>query len=248
MGNVLKTQIHGQVEIVTRPCAAHYLDVLDQPATAILDNLPAAGNTLEPLVVGKLQAFLTRLIDVGKPDQMRGHVARRIKAAIFLDTVYTGHLEISNGLAVLRGHVPAQVDELATGIGLESVTECLGVGSERLGQLGPAPFVIDQLRGVCPQRHDWGTHRERFTVTIGYQAPMRRNRHMAHTALVALVAQKTAIKHMQLDDLPGNDRRAHAEQADYQPEAPGVAAAVWLDADHGFTMMTSVAAGTRISS
>ena len=112
VGDVLQAQIQRQRQVVARPRVTDYLDILDQPATAILQYLTLAGYALEPVVVGELQPFLTRFIDVGKANQMGGDFTGGIEASIFLNAVDTRHLEGDDLLTILRRHMPAQIDEL----------------------------------------------------------------------------------------------------------------------------------------
>ena len=62
---------------------ADRFDVLDDAAQAVLDHAPAARLAAERRLVGELDAFLAGVVDAGEADDVRGHFAGRVVAAVF---------------------------------------------------------------------------------------------------------------------------------------------------------------------
>ncbi len=247
---ILQTQIDREAQVIARTGVADHLHILDQTTTAVLQNLALARHTLKPLVIGQLKPFLALLVNIGEADQMRRHLTGRVEPTIFFDAIDAVHLERHHRFAGGRGHAPPQIDELFVGIGLEALAEGRQIGTQGAGKLRPVSLLIDQLRRVGPNGQHRCTDCQRLTVAVGDLPPVSRNRHMAHTALVALTAQEAFVQHMQLGNAPDNRCAAQPQQPDNQAKTPGVQATVGLERKslHGFTRITSLGSGTCIPS
>ena len=82
IGEVLQLAVDRQREVAALDRRAHALDVLDDAPQAVLDHAPAARLAGEPVLVCELDAFLTVVVHVGEADQVRGHFAGRVVAAV----------------------------------------------------------------------------------------------------------------------------------------------------------------------
>ena len=244
VGQVLQAQIDRQRQRLAGLGVFGDLDILDQPATPILDDLALAGNAGQPFVVGQFDTFAAVVIDVGETHHVRGGFTGRVETPKFLDAVDAGNFEIEHLLALLRGKPTNQVDEFFIGLGFQAFGQGLAVLPEGSGQFRPLVLGNLQLFGVGPQGGHRGTDGQGLAITVGDQATVCRNWNMPQAAGVTLADQEVAIDHLQVEDAP--DDRAHhqCQQAEHQTEAPWVECP--FEFHHGATMRTSAAPGMCI--
>src|SRR5688500_697327 len=87
-------------------------DALDNPILEIAYDAPRSGVAAQQALVRELKPFLAAVIDIGEPQQMRGHLSGRIVTTIFALGVDTRDPEIGNPLGIVRIEMPADIKKL----------------------------------------------------------------------------------------------------------------------------------------
>ncbi len=88
----MQAQVDGQRHGLARLGVFGDLHVLDQAAATVLEHLATARHAGQPIVVRQLDALAAVIIQVGKADHMRGHIASRIETAEFFKAIDTRDL------------------------------------------------------------------------------------------------------------------------------------------------------------
>jgi hypothetical protein len=107
IGQILNPQVDAADEILAGTCRTYALDIADHPAQAILDDAFGAWFANQPLVIRQLQTLLATVVNIGKSEQVTGHFAGRIIAAIFTLQIDTRNSQVHNRGRLLRRHVTA---------------------------------------------------------------------------------------------------------------------------------------------
>ena len=90
---VLDAQVDRQHQVAARAHGADLLDVLHDVAVAILDHALGAVLARQPVIERQLQAFLALVVDAGEADDVPGHFARRVVAAVLAHQVHAGNVQ-----------------------------------------------------------------------------------------------------------------------------------------------------------
>ncbi len=146
IGQVLDAQVDAELELAARAHGANALDVLDVIPLAVLDDALCTVLAAEPVVEGELRALLAGVVHVGKAEQMPGHLARRIVAAVFARQVHAVDLELSDLARVGRLEPAREVHEFAVLAGAHAPDQIVQVHVDRLGQ---ARELLGVARKLC---------------------------------------------------------------------------------------------------
>ena len=91
--DVLNAQIDARTQVLAVTRWPDAFDILDRAAEPVLQDAFRAGLTGKPVVECQLEPFLTRVIDIRKPDQVACDLTRRVIAPVFSLNIDTGQLE-----------------------------------------------------------------------------------------------------------------------------------------------------------
>ena len=234
VGQVLDAQVDAELQFAPRAHRADALDVLDAIPLAVLDDALGAVLAPQPVVEGEFGALLPGVVDVGEAEQVPGHFAGRVVAAVLAREVDAVDLERAH-LARIRRLQPArQVHELAILLGADAPDQIVQVDVDGLRQARQLFGVGGELARVDPHRIDRRADRERLAVPIGDRAAMRDDRRHAREAGRALAGEEAMLDQLQLHRAPDQRRadRQHHEQtpgpgacetksaARFDPDAP----------------------------
>lgn len=98
---------------------------------------------------------------------------------------------------------------------------CCGFCPSAAASCGQRSLEGLHFLGVGPQGGDRGTDRQRFTVTVGDQAAVSRDRDVTQAARIALPLEEITVDYLQVDDAPADGTDHQRQQADHHAEAPG---------------------------
>ncbi|MNN25961.1 hypothetical protein D3C81_1394540 [compost metagenome] len=240
----MQAQVNGQRQGLAGLGVFGDLDILDQPAAPVLDDLSFTRHPGQPFVIGQLDTFLAMVIDVGKADHMRGHFTGRIETAELFDAIDARHFEIEHRLALLRRQPAHQINEFLVGLRFKALGQGFRVLPQGSRQCRPLLFGRLHFLGIGPKGGDRSTHGQRLAVTVGDQTTVSRNRNMTNTAGIALTFKEGTVDHLQIDDAPGNRGHHDAEQTQHHAEPPRKECT--FEFHHGATIFTSAAPGMCI--
>ena len=105
IGKVLDTAINTELQVLARVWTADAFNILDNFVIAVLDDALGTRLTTQPVFIGQLNTFLTRVIDIGKTDHVCSHFTARIITAIFTLQMDTGNFKCS----YLRSEIRTEV-------------------------------------------------------------------------------------------------------------------------------------------
>ena len=61
------------------------------------------GFSCEPILIRALDAFLSQIVDIGKPDHVRGHIGGRVIAPILATQIQAGDAHGGHPRCLIRG-------------------------------------------------------------------------------------------------------------------------------------------------
>jgi len=121
----------------------------------------------------QLQALLPGIIDVGEPEQVPGHLAGGVVAAVLARGVHARDPERLD-LRGFRGlQVAREVQELALEIAGDPARELLAVELQRAGESRNLVGGERQFARIHPHRVHRRADRERLAVAVGDGAAVR---------------------------------------------------------------------------
>ena len=196
------------------------LHVLNAAAEAVAHHALGAGLAGEPVVVSKLQAFLSLVVDVGEAEQVADDFAGRVVASIFALQVHAGHVQ---GLHLRRRsgtHVPPQIEKGAIRAACDPAQQIALVDLQRVRQRGEIGAGVGQLARIRPHGIHRRAHCQRLAVAIGDRAAMRGDLFDAKMTRLALLGEKSFVEDLQMH---GARRQADERQRkgrEHQAHAP----------------------------
>ena len=131
---ILDAQIDGQHQVAAGARRANALHVLHDTAVAILDDPLLAVLTGEPVIERQLQAFLPRVIDVREPENVAGHFARRVIAAVLTRGIDARNAERLDLRGLGRLPAAGHVEKVAIEIARDTTRQLLAIDLQRAGE------------------------------------------------------------------------------------------------------------------
>ncbi len=218
VGQVLQAQVQAQGDVLAGRRRFQHFDVLDHAAEQVANHFLAARLAGQLLFEGQFHAFLAALVDVGETDQMAGHFAGRVVAAVFGERVDAGHLFGEHGLCLFRRQAAGQVDEFLALVAVDPAGEGAAVDDRVVAQARPLLLVLQGFAGVGPQGGDRGAHRQRPAGAVLDHAAMGGHRLHPQVADIALVGQEVVLYHLQLHRAP--HQNTGTARPEHQHETP----------------------------
>src|SRR6185312_8336218 len=187
IGEVLNAQVDREDEVTSRAGRPDALDVLHDPAIAVLDHPLLAIDPGQPLVVCQLESRLTLIVDVGEADQLPGDFARRIITAVLAREIHTGDVERLDPVRLRGLALAGDIKEVAVEIARDAAQQLLGADAERTREPRDLTARARDLLRVDPDRVDGRAHRERLAVAVGDGSAVRRDVDDAREAGITLL-------------------------------------------------------------
>ena len=172
------------------------------------------------MIEGELQALLPGIIDVGEPEQVPGHLAGGVIAAVLARGVHARDPERLDLLGFRGLAMAREIQELALEIAGDAAREFLAVELQRAGEPRDLLGGERQLARIHPHRVHGRADRERLAVAVGDGAAVRGDVEHAREARIALAGEKTVIDELQVHRTPRQRQRAHAQEALQQVRPP----------------------------
>ena len=196
-------------------------DVFNRTTEAILENALCPRFAGQPVIEGKLQAFLAAVIDIREAQQMTGHLGSRVVAAILPLHVDAGDVLGKHVSRHFRGQTTLHVHEALVHIARTATRQRVGIDSEQPRQ---RRYTIDgrrDLPGISPDAIDRRTDRERLTVAIGDCAAVRDDPFVAQMPRIGLPIEEFLVEHLQVHRARNKRAGDAGEQHDNNRAAAG---------------------------
>jgi hypothetical protein len=211
IGEVLDAAVDRQREVAARLRLAQQFDVLNLMAEAVAQHALEAGLSGQPVVEGKLGAFLALVVDVRVAEHVGHDLAARVVALEFALAEDAGNAELDHRLRVVGIDLALDAEEFLAGVGAlaEAIAQRILVEAGGAGEFADA-FVGHFLRVGADRRHR-RRHRKRLAVAVEDRAARHRDFDVAQVTRVALLLVEVLAHDLQID-------RAHDERAARESE------------------------------
>ncbi len=190
-------------------------------AGAILHHALGAGFAGEPGLVGQLQAFLAIVFDVGDAEDVAGHFAARVIAAVGRFAVQTNDLQRFRLFGLGRFEQTLDVNEAFGFIGEQTCDLVRFLVQDVRQRLNLCGARVGFFR-IHPQRFDRRADCQRFAAPVGDHAAIGGDGRDALGALLALVGQEIALPDLQIDRARRQRDKPGEQQAQGQARAPAL--------------------------
>ena len=225
VGDGLEAGVDAEVDVMRLLALPDDVEVLDDAALAVAEDLDLGRAPGEPVVVAVLDALDAAPVNVGEADELRGNLARRVEAPGLAGNVDAGQAEILYVLAVGVAELPCDVLVAALGVGELRPELLLG---EAYG-LGKAPdsarvhegAVVGDVLAVRPYRPDGDRDGELLAVPVHDEAAVVDDGLGPDGAHVALLPEHRGVIDLppeepaRDDDEPEDDAAREDAEADY---------------------------------
>jgi len=193
IGDVLHPLVEAEMNILARSDGLQTLDVLDDAPQAILEYAAQTRCSPQQFVIGKLDAFLSAVVDIRETDDMAGHFGRWIIAPILLLKLEAGETQVADRRAFVRRQMTPQIDELAIEPWQHERVDLLDRDAERRREVRPALTVLQKLRRFDPGRLRWRADGQRFAGAIENHTAIGMDLIDTQMAGVAMALQKFSL-------------------------------------------------------
>ena len=251
VGQVLDAQVDREHQVPARARRADALHVLHDAPVAVLDDPLRAVLAGQPVVEGELEALLAGIVDIGEAQQVTGHLAGGVVAAVLARGVHPGNPQRLDLLGLGRLAVPGDVEELAVEIARDAPRQLLAVELERRGQARNLVRRQRQLARVHPDRVHRGAHGQRLAVAVGHRAAVRGDVQHAREARVTLLRQEAVVHQLQVHRPVHQAECAAGQQPEQQVRPPAETTGrvlAWAAGPHGAMISISFGGGIAICS
>ncbi len=170
---ILQSGIEGQRDVPTGNSLSHDPNIPNSLSMEVFD-IPALPTApAQYLVVGQFQSGDALTIHIGQANDLRCHLPRRIKAAIFTLPSNARYFQSQNSTRHIGGLMACEVHESLALVQRQPLAQRRLGNLEGSCQIGDPPG-IHKARRICPQCYDGGADSEGLTATIRNHATVRR--------------------------------------------------------------------------
>ena len=235
IGQILNAPVDTERQILAGSRATDTFDILDNVMTAVFDDALGAGLSNQPVLVGQLQPFLTKIVNIGEADNLCRHFTSRVITPVLALQINTRQLQCSNLLSQCRINMTLQVNKFPVSTARQHLLHLAGIELQQSSQLGNPLLLTTQLLRINPYRFDLCTDSQRFTVAVLNYPAVRRQCDNTQMARLTLRQQKLFIEHLQANSTPYQrySSQPHA-QKDKRAASPAVCPVAVVI--HGFTI------------
>ena len=214
VGQVLDLGVERQANILAILRRLGRADILDDVAAPVANDRPAARAPQQATLECQFDPLQALVVHAGETDDMGGHVAGRVEAAVFLFLMHAGEFVHRDAIGGFRRHLA--LDEGEGLFGCDLGIQLAHPHVQQAGQL--ALLLATHLPGITRNRPD-GLHRRRYgqhvAVAVDDLAARGRNLDVAQVTGIALLLQEVVVDHLQIEAAADQCQEgAHQQQPD----------------------------------